>query len=487
MRRSVLLAGLVVWLLLIAVVWRSEDLAAGAAAEPALSDNGYQIDDSGRYVMIGVILYDKQQGQEVYVYNGFGFATVTPGVSVPTETPIKTDTPIPASPTPTLTPSSTPTNTPRPSATPGMPTPTPDTAPQPTPVGDGEKLCLVKVRGTAINERTGPSVSAPKTATSPVPAGSTVKVLEVQTAEGYLWGRNAFGWFVLREGASWWVDGLEGATELCKDVPGWPAGLEPPAPIARGMPGIWVGPGANRDELITFGVRVKAAGQQPAATVYGEPDAATILYAQGWHVALRAAGAPDCPEMDLAPAQSAQRFVTAVLDDVGTRAHAVVLANECAWPSAVYARDWVRAAAVAAAERGVRALVPIVWNPGAPELDWVPVIAEAYRDAKIALLWGVNLYPARPGVPLSARGETLWTTWRYELYRWQLGGVPIVATEYARGDGSEPPEFGDVRTWWGVARGQLLWATAWYAAMPLGHWHGANLRGRLADLAAALL
>jgi len=35
---------------------------------------------------------------------------------------------------------------PRPSATPGMPTPTPDTAPQPTPVGDSEKLCLVKVR-----------------------------------------------------------------------------------------------------------------------------------------------------------------------------------------------------------------------------------------------------------------------------------------------------------------------------------------------------
>lgn len=482
--RGWLLIALGVWLLLIAAstAWHGEDLAAGAAAEPALSDNRYQI-ETGRYVVIGVLVYDKQTGAEIPIYYGsYGPAlpTATPG-TVPTETPELTATPPP-------------TNTPRPSATsvptatPGtVPTPTPDTAPQPTPADDGEKLCLVKVRGTAINERVEPRTNAPKTSTSPIPAGSTVKVLEVQTAEGYLWGRNAFGWFVLREGASWWVDGLEGATELCKDVPGWPAGLEPPAPIARGMPGIWVGPGANRDELITFGVRVKAAGQQPAATVYGEPDAATILYAQGWHVALRAAGAPDCPEMDLAPAQSAQRFVTAVLDDVGTRAHAVVLTNECAWPSAVYARDWVRAAAVAAAERGVRALVPIVWNPGAPELDWVPVIAEAYRDAKIALLWGVNLYPARPGVPLSARGETLWTTWRYELYRWQLGGVPIVATEYARGDGSEPPEFGDVRTWWGVARGQLLWATAWYAAMPLGHWHGANLRGRLADLAAALL
>ena len=463
---------------------------------------GAQSGDDGRYVSIGIILYDKELGRELLVYHGWyaDNATATPRPPVATATPGATDTPV--APAPTLPPSSTPppTNTPRPSATPSatppppptatpgtFPTPTPESTALPTlPPAEQDKLCLVKVRGTAINERIAASVSAARTATSPIPAGSTVKVLEVATAEGYTWGRNAFGWFVLREGASWWVDGLEGATELCVDVPGWPKGLAPPAPIARAMPGVWVGPGANRDELIAFGQLIQAAGQQPAATVYGEPDAAGLLYATGWHVALRAAGAPDCPEMALAPAQSARRFVTRVLDDVGSRAHAIVLANECTWPSATYTRDWVRAAAVVAAERGVRTLVPLVWNPGAPELDWVPVVAEAYRDAPIALLWGVNLYPVRPGVPLAARGETLWTTWRYELYRWQLGGVPIVATEFARGDGSEPPDFADIRTWWAVAGQQLLWGTAWYAAMPLGHWHGANLRGRLIELARAL-
>jgi len=448
-----------------------------------LSVNSSQI-DSGRYVMIGVILYDKQQGQEVYIYNGSGFATIPPSDPPPTETPGATDTP--EQPTPTLTPSAAPTIIPSITDTPEL-TPTPDDAPQPTPVGDGEKMCLVKLRNVNINERTEPRTTAPRTATSPVPSGSTIKILEVRAGEGYLWGRSALGWFVIREGSIWWVDGLEGATELCPDVEGWPQGLVPPAPIARAMPGVWVGPGAHRDELLIFGVRVKAAGLQPAATVYGEPDTATILYAQGWHVALRAAGAPDCPDMALGAAESAQRFVTAVLGDVGTRSHATILANECTWPSAVYARDWVRAAADEAAARGVRTLVPIVWNPGAPDLDWVPIVAAAYRDAPIALLWGMNLYPVRPETPLSARGETQWTTWRYELYMWQLEGVPLVATEYARGDGSEPPDFADIAAFWQVAGRRLLWGTAWYAAIPLGHWPAAALTGRLSDLVSALL
>jgi len=456
-----------------------------------LSVNSAQI-EPGRYVMIGVILYDKQQGQEVYVYNGSGFATALPSDTPSPAPPIATDTPLPPAPsatnTPTLTPSATaipPTNTPVP---PANPTPTPDDAPLPTlPPDDAEKTCLVKTRNVNINERTAPSTTAPRTATSPIPSGSTVKLLEVVEAEGYLWGQNALGWFAIRQGTSWWVDGLEGATELCPDVPGWPEGLAPPAPIARAMPGIWVGPGANRDELLTFGARVKAAGLQPAATVYGEPDAAAILSAHGWHVALRAIGAPDCPEMHLPAAQSAERFVAAVLADVGIRSHATILANECTWPSAVYARDWVRAAADEAAARGVRTLVPIVWNPGAPDLDWVPIVAAAYRDAPIALLWGMNLYPVRPETPLSARGETQWTTWRYELYMWQLEGVPLVATEYARGDGSEPPDFADIAAFWQVAGRRLLWGTAWYAAIPLGHWPAAALTGRLSDLVSALL
>ena len=79
------------------------------------------------------------------------------------------------------------------------------------------------------------SASAPKTATSPIPAGSIVKVFEFVSAEGYLFARNEFGWFVTRQGTTWWVYGVSGATELCQDVPGWPPGLAPPADLVRGL------------------------------------------------------------------------------------------------------------------------------------------------------------------------------------------------------------------------------------------------------------
>ena len=414
--------------------------------------------------------------------------SVQPLPGIPDSTLASTPTPTATlTPQPTVAPTSTPSATSPPVSS---PTPTQEVAltPLPTPVPGEPKACLLKTFGSAINERTAPSASAPKTATSPIPAGSIVKVFEFVSAEGYLFARNEFGWFVTRQGTTWWVYGVSGATELCQDVPGWPPGLAPPADLVRGLPGVWAGPGANRDELLRFGAQTKAAGQ-PASLVYGEPYTAELLLANGWFVLLRAAGVPDCPDMTLSPVVSAEQFTNAVVNEVGRQSHALVGANECTWPSATWARDWVRAAAQTAAGRGVRALVPIVWNPGAPELDWVPVLAPAYRDAPIVVIWGVNTYPVRVGTGLAVRDAyTQYTTYRYELYRHHLRGVPIVITEYARGDGSEPPDFQDIRAWWQQVREAVVWATAWYVSGPpgLGHWIAANLAGRLADLAAAL-
>jgi len=64
-KRLALALGLGVWLLLIVAVWRSEDLAADAAPEQDLSDNGYQIasafplviNDSGQYVRLGALYW----------------------------------------------------------------------------------------------------------------------------------------------------------------------------------------------------------------------------------------------------------------------------------------------------------------------------------------------------------------------------------------------------------------------------------------------
>ncbi len=413
--------------------------------------------------------------------------SVQPLPGIPDSTLASTPTPTATlTPQPTVAPTSTPSATSPPVSS---PTPTQEVAltPLPTPVPGEPKACLLKTFGSAINERTAPSASAPKTATSPIPAGSIVKVFEFASVEGYLFARNEFGWFVTRQGTTWWVYGVSGATELCQDVPGWPPGLAPPADLVRGSPGVWVGPGANRDELIAFGVQIKAAGYQPAAVVYGEPATAEVLLARGWQVALRAASVPDCPDMALLPETSAARFAAQVIAAVGTRAQVVVLANECAWPGAQYVAAWVKAAGHAAAAMGVRALVPVVWNPGAPPLEWVPALAPAYRSGPIALLWGMNVYPARSGVGLAARdGFTAWTTWRWELYRAALAGVPMAITEFARGEGAEPPDVQDIRAWWQQVREAVVWATAWYAAAPLGHWAAANLRGRLGELAGAL-
>ncbi|MCZ2099570.1 MAG: hypothetical protein LC121_25565 [Anaerolineae bacterium] len=218
-----------VWLIAAALLLA---LGVRASAQSELSGNDYQIDGDGRYVVIGAILWDKTEGRELYVYHGWyaDNATATPRPPVATATPGATDTPV--TPPPTLTPSSTP----RP---PVEATPTPDSAPQPTPPGANDKACRLRTRNVRINERTGPGLSAPRTATSPIDTYSTLKVDEFRVADGYLWAREALGWFAARDMAAgaWWVDGASDSLD-CSEVEGWPEGLAPPPPIVRNPRGL---------------------------------------------------------------------------------------------------------------------------------------------------------------------------------------------------------------------------------------------------------
>src|SRR5690606_10082901 len=78
-----------------------------------------------------------------------------------------------------------------------------------------------------------------KTLTSPIPANSTITVEQFwqsSVVPKYLWGKTYTGWFVIGELLStgtmdWWVYGVTNTTELCDEVPGWPAGLSPPSPL----------------------------------------------------------------------------------------------------------------------------------------------------------------------------------------------------------------------------------------------------------------
>lgn len=154
-------------------------------------------------------------------------------VVIPTSTPVPTVTN-----TPTATKTPTPTNTLVSTNEPPTPTPEITVLPPTFTFTPEPKECVIKVGASAINERTDHYTTAPKTSTSPIPTNSIVTVEEFwQEAVNptYLWGKNAFGWFVVgqwnNDVISWWVYGISTGTELCDEVPGWPSGLAPPPAI----------------------------------------------------------------------------------------------------------------------------------------------------------------------------------------------------------------------------------------------------------------
>lgn len=212
MKRWALVAGLVVWALLAVVAWQADGRAARAQGDS---------DDAGRYVVIGVILYDRQLEQEVYVYNANGYATATPRDPVATATPRATDPPQQPSPTPSVT---------------------PDTAPQPTPIGGGEKACLA-TSSAAINLRADHSTSAPILDNIDPSARMTVLRFWVISDVTDEWlqvraparsGAVREGW--VYRGSSVFV-GVDDTEELCWDVPVDGPGAAPtPAPTATSAP-----------------------------------------------------------------------------------------------------------------------------------------------------------------------------------------------------------------------------------------------------------
>jgi hypothetical protein len=144
-------------------------------------------------------------------------------IVIPTNTPSPTVTN-----TPTAT--STPTPTDTPVVTDEPPTPTQEVTELPptltmTPV---PKLCALKNNNAVTNIRSGPGTSYGILAKWNY--GEEGMFTEFTVGESYLWGHLDRGWVVVRSGNSWWVYGTEG-TDLCAEVPGWPAGLDPPPVI----------------------------------------------------------------------------------------------------------------------------------------------------------------------------------------------------------------------------------------------------------------
>ena len=335
----------------------------------------------------------------------------------------------------------------------------------------------------ATNVRSGPGTDKPKVAS--IGAGETVQVLSVSAAaSGFYWAQTARGWvaFYVVASAAWWVSAEPGQGELCADLETWPAGLD--APPGSTAWGVLTTVGADKATVQRMIDIVHGAGRTPALTVVMDASMAAAFDDQAY-VIWRPW--PDCPAMldDVAASVRARLDYIDVVT-LHRSFDALQLTNECLWPSPGYLNAWTLEALRQARTRyPSKAIIPWVFAPGTFEQSWVPLIEPALADmAAHGDLFGLNLYPARAGVPLSTRDAwTIWTTWRYEIIRAQMepGADPCFAvTEAGAGDGNMALTPGDVAGFAARIDGDVCVVTLWHLSpeSPEGPWPLANLWDR---------
>lgn len=408
--------------------------------------------------VMGIAQRHRQTG-EIRIVPLAGLVVETPPATAPTATPTAT---------PDITPTPTPEETVLPTLPPSTPMPPPD-----------EFACFGASRSN-MNIRAGPGISYDKVGL--LPAGEKVYVLQVVYPSALsddewvsiLRSNGERGWVAAYYSDSPYFDyeTSEACYELRFPATAW---------------GVWAGPGAFYDELTAFGETLVAAGVRPAVTVYGDGTLATSLTERGWLVAYRPF-IGDCPVFtEPAWANAREWFLRALAASRTVRYSWLVVCNEPVFPSVQYAHDWIAEIVRQANAQRIPRVVPVVWATGHPEIGDILYLLDAYDSEWSKVCWGANLYPALFSTPLDALTEyTSWTTYRPLRYLHMLD-VPLCVTEFARSTGGDPPVFSEYRNFVARYEGHIAWATAWYDAMPLGNWPDATLRGRLAQLAPALL
>jgi hypothetical protein len=101
------------------------------------------------------------------------------------------------------------------------------------------KQCELKIAQSAINIR-GDRSGQPNPNSGPfgqVRQGVVLRAFEFAQTSSFLWAlinEQPRQWIAIRTspGGQWWVNGVEGTTATCVDLPGWPADLEPPPVVA---------------------------------------------------------------------------------------------------------------------------------------------------------------------------------------------------------------------------------------------------------------
>lgn len=373
---------------------------------------------------------------------------------------------------PTATPSVTPppTNTPRPTdtVTPAIePTPTPEIIPAtPGPIETPTPICAVKLGENGIRLRAAPTTGA--AILDVLGYGTVQTVYEWQLAGGYLWARNTRGWFATYQ-TSWWVYGVE-QTEACVDVPGWPEGWTPPAALVSTdlvRVGFKATPGASADVLIDFARRLPD-GVGAVVFVVQDTELATRLHAAGIYTVFVpwSQWPGDCPSVSMAPATSANNRIRYVEQQLGAAVFdAVVLSNECHWPDATWYAAWAMAAMDECDARGW-VCAPTVWNPGAPDLNWLPELDTMHCElARRGHYYGANIYPYWPVDLLTRTLDTAYTTWRHEIIQDRMQCAPSwMVTELAPDGGGWLPDVAGTAAYIRATAGKFGFVGAWYYA-----------------------
>lgn len=372
-----------------------------------LSAQGTPAPDDGRYVAIGVLLWDKELNVEVKAYYG-SFGTPMAPSQTPTRTP---------APTPTLAPTIPPTNTPRPTTTPALPdrptdepTPTPETTALPPVTPGPGKSCELKVNIAAIRVRREPSATSAQTGT--ITQAYTFNALEFTTSPDYLWARHDGGWSAIRDNraGAWWVD-ASGDGELCQDVPGWPPGLDPPRAIVR--VGIHALPSANGGALAPLlpylgtvkGVDNAGILRQAEAA---NPDVVTVF--RSWN-------AGDCPSYGFPPEAWAQIHIQAwehAPADYYEYINECGMALDVDWNIRVLEYVTARGYCTLAGSFSAGTPEPEQWAAWARLMRWM--MAHPCQDGR---LHGVALH-AYPIIP----GTTLDNVWLFSRFKTLCAATP---------------------------------------------------------------
>ena len=180
----------------------------------------------------------------------------------------------------------------------------------------------------------------------------------------------------------------------------------------------------------------------------------------------------DCPNVSMSPYNSAHNRIGYVEQQVGAaQFDAVVLSNECAFPSAAWYSEWAFTALDLCEARGWRC-IPTVWNTGAPDLDWLPDL-DALHCAMEARghPYGLNVYPYWNVSLMSGDYRTLYTTWRHRMIQARMQCAPdFFVTELAPDGGGWSPDVQDTAAYIRATWGEFAAYGVWYIGQPLGAW-----------------